>query len=87
MSCKIAGWSLLLRVSSIRLRGDAGVAPGPGQEIEAGTRVYALIFPLDGGGRRTGFRRHYFCEGALLESCHQWIVSSIPSRSNPGHGF
>jgi hypothetical protein len=62
-------------------------APRPGQEIEVGTRVLRPHFPLDGGGRRTGFRRHYSCEGALLDSCYQWIVNPIPSRSNPGHCF
>jgi len=32
----------------------------------------------------TGLRRHQPCEGTLLDSCYQRIVSSLPSRRDPG---
>jgi hypothetical protein len=38
---------------------------------------------VNGSGRRTKLRGHQSCEGALLDSCHQWIVSPLSSRRNP----
>jgi Mn2+/Fe2+ NRAMP family transporter len=45
-------------INGIRIRGNAGVAPRPGQEIKAGTRVLHSHSSLHGSGRRTGLRRH-----------------------------
>ena len=73
--------------SGLRLRGNAGVASGTGQEIEAGTRVLHPHSPLNWGGCRAGLRRHQPCEGTLLDSCYQRIVSSLPARRDPGRRF
>jgi Mn2+/Fe2+ NRAMP family transporter len=60
---------------------------GPGQETETGTLVLRSDSALDGSGSRTELCRHKPCEGALLDSCHQRIVSSLPSRRNPDRRF
>jgi Mn2+/Fe2+ NRAMP family transporter len=74
-------------ISGIRLRGNAGVAPRSGQEIKAGARVLHPHSPLNGSGCRTQLRRHQPREGALLDSCHQRIVSPLPSHRNPNRCF
>jgi hypothetical protein len=66
---------------------NAWVAPRPEQKTEAGARVLHSHSPLDWGGRGTELRRHQPREGALLDSCHQRIVSPVPSRRNPGRRF
>jgi len=80
--CRIPCYPDAGGISGLCLRGNAGVAPRPGQEIEAGTRVLHSHSPLNWGGCRTGLRRHQPCEGALLDSCHQWFVCSLLSRRN-----
>ena len=47
----------------------------------------AACDPLNWGGRRAGLRRHQPREGTLLDRCHQRIISSLPSRRNPGRRF
>jgi Natural resistance-associated macrophage protein len=70
-------------ISGIRICGNAGVAPRPGQEVEAGALVLHSHSSFNGSGCRTELRRHQSCEGTLLDSCHKWIVSPLPTRSNP----
>jgi len=48
---------------------------------------YGLILLSTGVGGRTELCRHKPCEGALLDSCHQRIVGSLPSRRNPDRRF
>ncbi len=74
-------------INGIRIRGNARVAPGLGQEIKAGTRVLHSHSSLHGSGRRTKLRRHQSREGALLDSCHQWTVGPLPPCRNPGRSF
>jgi hypothetical protein len=68
-------------------RGNAGVAPGPGQELKQARWFHALNSVLYGSGSRIGLRTHKPIDCALLDRGHQWIVGTLLSRRNPGRGF
>jgi hypothetical protein len=74
-------------ISGIRLRGNAGMAPRTGQEVRTGMRVLRSHSALDRGRCRTGLRGHQPREGTLLDRCYQRIITSLPSRRNPGRRF
>ena len=69
-------------INGIRLRGNAGVAPRPGQETETGTLVLCSYSTLDWSGSRTGLCRHKPSEGTLLDGSHQRIVGTFPPGCN-----
>src|ERR1035441_9405814 len=69
------------------LRRNARMAPGPGQEIETGTRALRSHSAFDRGGRRTGLRRHYPWKGPLLDGSHKWIIAPIPLGCHPDRRF
>jgi hypothetical protein len=69
-------------ISGIRLRGKAGVVPRPGQKLKHARAFLRFICLSTAVGVGLDFVSIGSVKALNWTAVYQWIVSSIPSRSN-----